>query len=108
MVANLVTNAVRYGAPPVAVTISASDGWSVVEVTDQGAGVPDEFVPHLFDRFTRPTDGGTSTHRPGTGFGLYIVRRLAEANGCRISYDRDEASGSRFRLEVPADGRPGG
>jgi PAS domain S-box-containing protein len=108
MVANLVTNAVRYGAPPVAVTISASDGGSVIEVTDQGAGVPDEFVPHLFDRFTRPTEGGTSTHRPGTGFGLYIVRRLAEANGCRTSYDRDEASGSRFRLEVPADGPPGG
>ncbi len=101
MVANLVTNAVRYGAPPVVVTVRAAGDSASIEVTDHGHGVPEEFVPHLFERFTRPTDRATATRRPGSGFGLYVVRRLADANGCRVSYERGDDGGSCFRLEVP-------
>lgn len=101
MIANLVTNAVRYGAPPVVVTVRAAGDSATIEVTDHGPGVPEEFVPHLFERFTRPTEAATTTLRPGSGFGLYVVRRLAEANGCRMSYQAAPAGGSCFRLEVP-------
>ncbi len=82
------------------VTVTAADDdTSTIEVVDHGAGVPEEYVPHLFERFTRPD---ASAGRPsGSGFGLYIVGRLAQANGCRISYSAGESTGSRFRLDVP-------
>jgi len=101
MIANLVGNALRYGAPPVVVTIGEQAGVLFVEVTDHGAGVPEEFVPHLFERFTRATTGSAAQQR-GSGFGLYIVGRLAEANGCRLSYSPVTPTGSRFRLELPS------
>jgi PAS domain S-box-containing protein len=101
MVANLVTNAVRYGAPPVVVTVRTAADSATIEVTDHGDGVQEAFVPYLFERFTRATDTTTPTRRPGSGFGLYVVRRLAEANRCRIAYERTETGGSCFRLLVP-------
>ena len=97
--ANLVTNALRYGAPPVVVTVTSGEDVSTIEVVDHGAGVPAEYVPHLYERFTRPD---VSAGRPsGSGFGLYIVGRLAQANGCRITYAAGETTGSRFRLDIP-------
>jgi PAS domain S-box-containing protein len=103
MVANLTVNALRHGAPPVCVTLSSDGDTSTIVVTDCGHGVPEEFVPHLFERFVRPT-GGLPSRRSGSGFGLYIVRRLAEANGCRLTYAPATPSGSQFVLTVPATG----
>lgn len=100
MIANLLSNALRYGAPPVVVTVTETDGSAIVEVTDHGAGVPEDFVPHLFDRFTRASTGVATEHR-GSGFGLYIVSRLADANGCRLTYSPGSPSGSTFRLRLP-------
>jgi signal transduction histidine kinase len=101
MIANLVSNALRYGDPPVVVTLREQGGSVSIEVRDNGSGVPEEFVPQLFERFTRPTDSAPA-RRPGSGFGLYIVRRLAEANGCRISYEGGVPNGSVFTLVLPA------
>ena len=101
MVTNLVGNALRYGADPVEVAIVGGDGESVVTVTDHGRGVPADFVPHLFERF-RGSGAETSLGRHGSGFGLYIVGRLAEANGCRVGYTAREPQGSTFWLSVPS------
>ncbi len=101
IIANLVSNALRYGDAPVVVTVSERDDALSLEVVDHGDGVPEEFIPRLFDRFTRASTG-TAAGRAGSGFGLYIVRRLAEANGCRITYCPVTPSGSRFRLDLPA------
>lgn len=101
MIANLVSNALRYGAPPVVVSVTDEGGAITLEVTDAGAGVPEDFVPHLFERFTRATTG-VAAEQSGSGFGLYIVGRLAEANGCRLTYSPGTPSGSRFRLELPS------
>jgi PAS domain S-box-containing protein len=101
MVANLVSNALRYGALPVVVTVLEDADAVSLEVTDSGPGVPEDFVPHLFDRFTRATTGA-AVHQSGSGFGLYIVHRLAEANGCRLTYSPGTPSGSRFRLGLPS------
>jgi signal transduction histidine kinase len=100
MVANLVSNALRYGEPPVVVTVLEDGDGVSLEVTDAGPGVPEDFVPRLFDRFTRATTG-TAAQQSGSGFGLYIVNRLAEANGCTLAYSPGVPSGSRFRLELP-------
>jgi PAS domain S-box-containing protein len=101
MVTNLVSNALRYGALPVVVTVAQRNGSVFLEVLDHGAGVPEDFVPHLFERFTRAS-GAVSGHPAGSGFGLYIVHRLAEANGARLSYSPGTPVGSLFRLDLPS------
>jgi PAS domain S-box-containing protein len=100
MVTNLVANALRYGEPPVTVSIGMREGRVCLEVADCGEGVSESFVPHLFERFTRATTGAAA-QKPGSGFGLYVVSRLADANGCRVTYSRREPTGACFRLEVP-------
>ena len=106
MVANLVSNALLVRRPPVAVTVVEDGDGVSLEVTDAGEGVPKDFVPRLFDRFTRASTG-TAVQQSGSGFGLYIVNRLAEANGCRLTYSPGAPSGSRFRLELPRVTSPG-
>jgi PAS domain S-box-containing protein len=101
MVTNLVSNALRYGAAPVEVAISEGDDEAALTVSDHGPGVPIEFVPNLFERF-RSAGGGSSLGRRGSGFGLYIVGRLAEANGCSVGYSPRTPKGSSFWLRIPS------
>jgi signal transduction histidine kinase len=103
MMTNLVSNALRYGAPPVGVVIDGGPGESVVTVFDHGSGVPAQFVPDLFERF-RGAGTPAALGRHGSGFGLYIVSRLAEANGCRVGYTPREPEGSSFWVRIPAPG----
>jgi signal transduction histidine kinase len=99
IVANLIGNALKYGAPPVTVTAHSAGDHVAIEVADAGPGVPAEFVNRLFDRFTRAT---TATAVDGSGFGLYIVQRLAEANGGQITYQPRQPTGACFTLTLPA------
>lgn len=97
---NLLSNALKYGAPPVQVTVGGDEDVVDVDVRDHGEGVPAAFVPHLFDRFTR-ADTPACREKKGTGLGLYIVRQLAEANGGTITY-RDHADGGGcFTVHLP-------
>ncbi len=74
MLENLISNATRYGAAPIDITVeTTSDAVSLV-VADAGPGIPDELAPKLFERFA-------TAGRGGTGLGLYIVRELARAQG---------------------------
>jgi signal transduction histidine kinase len=98
VIANLVTNAIRYGAPPVRIT-SHQDGSDLrVTVQDGGAGIEPEFVPHLFDRFQRSDAARQSGI--GAGLGLSIARLYARAHGGDLVYDAD-AVGARFELVLP-------
>ncbi len=110
---NLVSNALRYGRAPVGVRLHGDDHALLVDVTDRGPGVPAAHLPHLFERFAQTVheqtaheqsgDAGPGTGRrvPGNGFGLYVVRRLAAANGCRVEHHRAEPVGTTFRVVVP-------
>jgi signal transduction histidine kinase len=104
MVHNLVGNALKYGAPPVRVTVEGGGSWTTVVVQDGGEGVAPGYVPHLFERFTRGPAGSSSS--AGTGLGLYLVRRLAEANGGTVRYapgpSSGPSSGAGFVLTLPA------
>lgn len=99
IVANLVTNALRYGSPPVLVRAERVDRHFRLAVEDCGPGVPDEFVPSLFERFTRSRSGRDRV--TGTGLGLAIARSYAAAHGGDLIYEPADPTGARFRLVIP-------
>ncbi|MEV4641388.1 PAS domain S-box protein [Actinoplanes sp. NPDC049548] len=98
---NLLSNAAKYGAGATAIHIGpAGDRRIGVRVEDRGPGVPEEFRPRLFQRLARAERDASTVS--GTGLGLYIVRRLAEANQGSIRYEPGPAGGSLFILELEA------
>jgi signal transduction histidine kinase len=106
---NYLTNARKYGEPPISVS-AWDDGEGVsICVSDEGPGVPSSFVPSLFDKFSQASIGDSRTAE-GTGLGLAIVRQLAEAQGGQAWYEDNEPKGSRFLIRLMrapnADARP--
>lgn len=75
---NLVENALNYGAGEIALSARARDGRVELHVTDQGPGLPPDFLPRAFDRFSRADE---ARRRGGTGLGLAIVTLIAKAHG---------------------------
>lgn len=98
VVANLVSNAMRYGRPPIVVSAEQSDRHVRIYVEDSGEGVSPDFVPYLFDRFRRSDESISKS--VGTGLGLSIARSYARAHGGDVFYHR-EARGAKFELVVP-------
>ena len=101
VVSNLVVNALRYGEAPVTVSASQNDRHFRVVVEDSGPGVPPDFVPRLFDRFTRSPE--LHRQKGGSGLGLAIARSYAHAHGGRLLYAPAQPHGARFELVVPAE-----
>jgi signal transduction histidine kinase len=99
IVTNLVVNALRYGAPPVTVAAVQSDRHLRLSVEDRGEGVPPEFVPQLFERFSRSERG--RAHPTGSGLGLAIASSYAKAHGGSLLYVPAEPHGARFELVLP-------
>lgn len=97
---NFLTNAWRYGAPPIRVKGKFDGPCVILQVCDQGPGIPDEFVPELFEKFSR-LDKAVSKEKGGTGLGLAIVKGLAEANGGTVWYEDNEPTGSCFTVRLP-------
>jgi signal transduction histidine kinase/tetratricopeptide (TPR) repeat protein len=98
---NLIDNAQKYGAPPVAVAGHQEGDTVVLSVTDAGEGVPEEFRTRLFEKFAQASSG--STRKSGsTGLGLSIVRGLAQAMGGDVHYEPAQPNGSRFIVRLPA------
>ena len=92
---NMVDNALRHGAGEVRLSAAAREGTLELHVSDDGAGLPPEFVAHAFERFTR-ADGARS--RGGSGLGLAIVAAIAAPHGGRAA-----ARGADVWIELPAD-----
>ncbi|MEU4242585.1 ATP-binding protein [Actinoplanes sp. NPDC026619] len=97
---NLLTNATKYGTPPIEVTVVNAEEQVAIRVADRGEGVPPEFVPRLFDRFAR-AESGVATTTAGTGLGLYLVRQLAQAGGLDVSYEPNQPHGAVFTVSIP-------
>jgi signal transduction histidine kinase len=100
IVSNLVTNAFRYGQPPVTVRAERSDRHFRLTVEDCGRGVPSDFVPDLFERFSRSE--GLRANAVGTGLGLAIARSYARAHGGDLLYEDASPHGARFQLVLPS------
>lgn len=101
---NLVSNAVRYGGPPFTIAASQGGGEFTLVVEDEGRGVSSEFVPRLFEPFSRSSESQNAS--AGLGLGLAVAALTArEANGT-LSYE-PRAGGARFRLVLPSGSRAG-
>jgi signal transduction histidine kinase len=99
IVTNLVTNALRYGQPPVLVSAVVDGGQVRILVEDAGPGVAFEIEETLFERFTR---AGVARDRvAGTGLGLAIARAYARAHSGDLRYERGQPAGARFVVELP-------
>jgi two-component system, OmpR family, sensor kinase len=103
LVLNLIQNALVHTPPGTAVDARARrDGDDVViEVSDEGPGVPEEMRAQIFDRFVRG-DGDRARTGSGSGLGLAIVRAVAESLGGSVALDSGEAGGARFTVRIPA------
>ncbi|WEH16644.1 HAMP domain-containing sensor histidine kinase [Streptomyces sp. VNUA24] len=102
LVANLLANA-RVHTPPGTTTtlgLGTEDGHRVIEILDDGPGIPDELRARLFDPFVR----GEETRAAGSGLGLSIVAAIATAHGGTITLEPSHAShrGAWFRVLIPA------
>lgn len=100
IITNLIGNATKYGRPPITVEVGMVGQSVTISVYDSGDGVPADFVEHLFERFNRGASGSAHPER-GTGFGLYIVGRLVEANHGTVSYRRNAPTGAVFTVVLP-------
>jgi signal transduction histidine kinase len=103
LVRNLILNAQRHGAPPIAVSVAAEDGHSVLRVADKGAGIPASDRERIFEAFYRPA--GRSEQAGGWGLGLSLVRQIARHHGGSVRYEAPESGGSVFVASFPAVGR---
>jgi signal transduction histidine kinase len=102
IVSNLIVNAARYGAAPIEIAAEQRDRHFRLSVSDHGHGVPPEFVPDLFERFTR--SGSAKRERTeGAGLGLAIAKSFAQAHGGDLLYEQVEPHGARFELVLPRE-----
>lgn len=107
VLANLLDNATKYGAPPVTITLDAEAGpgggiYRIV-VEDHGPGIPADERLRVFDRFSRGAAGGRRGVDTGTGLGLSLVAEHVGLHGGRIWTEPrpDGLSGARFVIELP-------
>lgn len=100
---NLLHNAIKFSGPgsKVQVTLESNGAEVVVLIQDQGEGIPDEFLPFVFDRF-RQADGSRTRAYGGLGLGLALVKSFVEAHGGTIEASSEgEQRGSTFKITLP-------
>jgi signal transduction histidine kinase len=101
-VSNLLENALKYGGDPavVRVVLRADDHTAVIEVSDNGRGIPEKEIPLIFDRFYRSGDEMTRTSQ-GTGLGLFLVQRIVKAHHGAVTVAATGEFGTTFRVTLP-------
>lgn len=95
----MLDNTLRYGCPDggnIEVHIAQQDDKVVISLQDDGAGIPDALLPHIFERFTRGTEDGST----GCGLGLSIARSIAEKHGGSLQLSSSE-QGTLALLTLP-------
>jgi heavy metal sensor kinase len=102
VIVNLIDNAIKYtqvgGA--IEVRVSREENAALLEVSDNGLGIPAQALPHVFERFYR-ADKARSRATGGAGLGLSIVKAICAAHNGEIKVSSQEGRGSSFRVELP-------
>jgi two-component system sensor histidine kinase VicK len=102
---NLLENAAKFTIDPprIEVRLTTDDGDAEIVIQDNGIGIPQQAIPHLFEKFYRVDD--PQLRVGGTGIGLYLVRQVVDAHRGRISVESQPNRGTAFRITLPLAGR---
>lgn len=102
VVVNLLDNAIKYTPAngSIIVSVNAVAGMAMLEVSDNGIGIPAQFLPKVLDRFYR-VESAAKVERGGAGLGLSIVRSICQAHAGSIDIASEEAKGTRVRVVLP-------
>jgi len=102
VVVNLLDNAIKYTPKGghIELKVAAQDGHALLEVADNGIGIPSEALPQVFERFFR-VDQARSREQGGAGLGLSIVRSICTAHCGKVGVTSTPGRGSTFRVELP-------
>ena len=101
---NLLSNAARYseGSSTIRLTAAREDFYVGISVADEGRGVPDDLLPHLFRKFSSVDSEHGEHETQGTGLGLAICKGIVEAHGGRVWADSDGPGlGTKFTFTIP-------
>jgi two-component system phosphate regulon sensor histidine kinase PhoR len=103
-VLNLLDNALRYSpnGGQIQVAIEERNGWYQLRVRDEGPGLSDEDLTHMFERFYRGDPSRVRSQRTGSGLGLSIVQQIAVTHGGRIQASNGSGGGALLELILPA------
>ncbi|MEO8515843.1 MAG: HAMP domain-containing sensor histidine kinase [Flavobacterium sp.] len=98
---NLIVNAIKYNHPNGAIFCEWNDKKQSLTIKDEGIGISKKQLPYLFNRFFR-ADNSRSSHIPGNGLGLSIVKKLCDLQNIKITVESIEEKGTSFILEFTA------
>ena len=110
VLSNLLSNAARYSPEdsPILIRVARAGVDVAISVSDEGRGIPEDLLPHLFRKFSRNTGAGQGTGVGGSGLGLAICKGIVEAHGGRIWAESDGPGlGARFIFTIPAAAEEG-
>jgi signal transduction histidine kinase len=99
---NLVENGIKYNVPGgnLTVRLLRQDDNAILQVADTGTGIPEDALPHIFERFYR-VDKARSRATGGSGLGLAIVRAIVQRNRGEITVDTELGKGTVFTVSFP-------
>ncbi len=99
---NLISNAIKYSpsGSKITLTITTSQHWATLRITDQGIGIPADALPHIFKRFYRVANAVAQGY-PGSGIGLYVVKDVITRHNGQVEVSSVEGGGSTFTVRLP-------
>jgi signal transduction histidine kinase/response regulator RpfG family c-di-GMP phosphodiesterase len=99
---NLLSNAMKFTPSGKSITVRLKEigGQAQLQVSDEGIGIREDQIPHLFERF-RQADGSANRHYEGTGLGLSLVQELSELHGGKVSVQSVYGQGTTFTIDLP-------
>lgn len=99
---NLVDNAIKYSprGGPVIVRVESDSAQVRIAVTDRGMGIPEQDLPHVFQRFYRASNADAQ-YLSGMGIGLFVVKEIISLHGGTVSVESIEGAGSTFTVTLP-------
>jgi heavy metal sensor kinase len=109
VIVNLIDNAIKYTQEggTVEIRVGQEGNTAILEVSDDGPGIPAHALPHVFERFYR-ADKARSRASGGAGLGLSIVKAICAAHNAEVKVSSQEGRGSCFRVELPMFTGPAG
>jgi two-component system phosphate regulon sensor histidine kinase PhoR len=99
---NLIDNAIKYntGAPEIKISCKSADNHIIIDISDNGIGIPREYQNQIFDKYFRVPTGNVHDSN-GFGLGLYYVHEIITGMGGKIKVSGAAGKGTRFTLEIP-------